>query len=232
MDPTPSPPRNLLTGRLLVGLLFIAGGLLFTAANLGFVQVREVWRFWPLVLVAIGLLRLSCRNYFAGVIFIGLGGLFLAREFDLIWFRLSMLFPLVFVLVGLNIVAEHWRKRPGASPGDGAPGGTLSEWAVFGGGKRRVQSREFRGGQANAMFGGFEIDLREAQMAGDSATIDVFCFCGGGEIRVPESWNVTMKAIAIFGGQDDKTRPPAPGSAHKELFVTGFILFGGLGVKN
>jgi predicted membrane protein len=232
MDPTASPPRQLPTGRLLVGILFIAGGLLFTAANLGFVQVREVWRYWPLVLVAIGLLRIVSRNVFAGLIFIGLGGLFLAREFDLVWFRLSMLFPLIFVLVGLNIVFEHWRRRSGPNPEGGAPGGTLSEWAIFGGGKRRIQSQEFRGGQANAMFGGFEIDLRDAQMAGDSASIDVFCFCGGGEIRVPESWNVSMKAVAIFGGQDDKTRPPAPGSAHKDLFVTGFILFGGLGVKN
>lgn len=232
MDPTAPPPRQLPTGRLLVGLLFIAGGLLFTAANLGFVEVRDVRRFWPLVLVAVGLLRFVSRNYFAGVIFIGIGGLFLAREFDLLWFRFSMLFPLIFVLVGLNIVFEHWRRRAPPLPGGGAPGGTLSEWAIFGGGKRRIQSQEFRGGQANAMFGGFEIDLREAQIAGDAATIDVFCFCGGGEIRVPETWNVTMRPLAIFGGHEDKTRPPAPGSASKELVVTGFILFGGLGVKN
>jgi predicted membrane protein len=229
MDPNPRP---VLTGRLLVGLLFIAGGLLFTAANLGFVQVREVWRFWPLVFVAIGLLRLVSRNFLAGFIFIGVGTLLLLREFDLVWFRLSMLFPLIFVLVGLNIVAEHWRRRSPPPAGDGAPGGTVSEWAIFGGGKRRIQTQDFRGGQANAMFGGFEIDLRDAQMAGDSAAIDVFCFCGGGEIRVPESWNVSLKAVAIFGGQDDKTRPPAPGVPHKELLVTGFILFGGLGVKN
>ena len=232
MDPTAPTPRQLPTGRLLVGLLFIGGGLLFTAANLGFVRVHDVWRYWPLVLVAVGLLRLVSRNFFAGLVLIGIGGLLLAREFNLLWFRLSMLFPLIFVLIGLNIVAQHWRRQSGTAPGGGAPGGTLSEWAIFGGGKRRIQSQEFRGGQANAMFGGFEIDLRDAQIAGDSAAIDVFCFCGGGEIRVPESWNVSMKAIAIFGGQDDKTRPPAPGTAHKELLVTGFILFGGLGVKN
>jgi hypothetical protein len=229
MDPNPRPA---LTGRLLVGLLFIAGGLLFTAANLGFLRVHDVWRFWPLVLIGIGLLRFVSRNYFAGFIFITIGGLLQAREMNLLWFRLSMLFPLIFVLIGLNIVAEHWRRRSLAAPGGGAPGGTLSEWAVFGGGKRRIQSQEFRGGQANAMFGGFEIDLREAQMAGDSAAIDVFCFCGGGEIRVPESWNVSMKAVAIFGGQDDRSRPPAPGTPQKELVITGFILFGGLGIKN
>lgn len=72
-------------------------------------------------------------------------------------------------------------------------------------------------------------------MVGDAATIDVFCFCGGGEIRVPEGWNVVLKVVAIFGGTDDKTRhelSPAGAAPPRTLYVTGFIVFGGLGVKN
>ena len=83
-------------------------------------------------------------------------------------------------------------------------------------------------------LGGFNLDLRESKMAGDRATIDVFCFCGGGELRVPEDWNVILKVVPIFGGTDDKSRHFAavPGTGQKELLVTGFILFGGLGIKN
>ena len=162
-------------------------------ANFGFVQVREVWRFWPLVLVAVGLLRFVVAELSSPAsIFIGLGGLFLAREFDLIWFRLSMLFPLIFVLVGLSIVSERSERRGrrrdrGRRAGRRRSTSGRSSAAASAASSRRSSA----GGQANAMFGGFEIDLREAQMAGDTATIDVFCFCGGGEIRVPESWNVT-----------------------------------------
>ena len=234
MEPAPNTPPSARYGRLLVGLLFVAGGVLFTLSNFGVVQVREAWRYWPLVLVAIGLLRLTSRNVFAGLLLIGLGVLFQLRELDLVWFRLSWLFPLVFVLVGLRILVEGGRRR-WPPPAGGRAGDTVNEWAVFGGGKRHVPSQEFRGGQANAAFGGFEIDLRDSKMAGDSAVIDVFCFCGGGEIRVPENWNVSLKVVAIFGGTDDKTRhelPPPGGTPRKDLLVTGFILFGGLGVKN
>ncbi|MFI5197714.1 MAG: hypothetical protein ACHQJD_03755, partial [Thermoanaerobaculia bacterium] len=82
--------------------------------------------------------------------------------------------------------------------------------------------------------GGFDLDLRNSKIAGDRAVIDVFCFCGGGELKVPEDWSVIVKVVPIFGGTDDKSRhlPSEPGRTQKELLVTGFILFGGLGIKN
>jgi predicted membrane protein len=234
MDPTLPTPRHGSGGRLLVGLLFIAGGILFTLANFGVVHVRDVTRFWPLILVAVGLLRLASRSVFAGLLLVGLGVLFQLRELDLIWFRLSMLLPLIFVIVGLRIVTEGFRRRWPPPQNQAGAGGLVNEWAVFGGGDRRISS-EFAGGQANAVFGGFNLDLRKSTMVGDAATIDVFCFCGGGEIRVPEGWNVVLKVVAIFGGTDDKTRhepPPGGAAPQKTLVVTGFIVFGGLGVKN
>ncbi len=237
MDPAPPPlpARTSQAGRLLVGLLFVAGGLLFTLANFGVVEIHNAWRFWPLVLVGVGLLRLMSRSVFAGLILVGLGVLFQLRELDLVWFRLSMLFPLILVVVGLRILTGGFRGRwPAQGQGQALPGGVVNEWAVFGGGDRRISS-EFAGGQANAVFGGFNLDLRNSTMAGDTASVDVFCFCGGGEIRVPESWDVVMTVTAIFGGTDDKTRhdlAPPSGAPRKRLVVRGFILFGGLGVKN
>jgi hypothetical protein len=145
-----------------------------------------------------------------------------------------MLLPLIFVIVGLRILTEGFRGRWPASAAAAGPGGVVNEWAVFGGGDRRISS-EFAGGQANAVFGGFNIDLRNSTMTGDTATIDVFCFCGGGEIRVPEGWNVVMRVVAIFGGTDDKSRHDVRSASDgpgKTLVLTGFIVFGGLGVKN
>jgi predicted membrane protein len=226
-------PRSDTLSRLVIGVLLIAAGLLFTLDNFGIVDVSQFWKFWPLALVAIGLAKLASRCLLSGLAFITVGGLFLARNLGGLHFRLSYLFPLLFVFIGLRIVFAH---RPGARTWDAStsPGGTLNEWAVFGGGERRFNAPDFHGGQANAVFGGFNIDLRDSKMAADGATIDVFCFCGGGELRVPEDWNVIVKVVPIFGGTDDKSRHFAgdPGKPAKQLLVTGFILFGGLGIKN
>ena len=106
--------------------------------------------------------------------------------------------------------------------------------AIFGGGKRRIESKEFRGGSAVAVFGGYNIDLRDAGMAGESATIDVNALFGGMDIRVPDTWKVEVRASAIFGGVDDKTVPPRTTAGVKPplLIVTGFAAFGGIVVKS
>jgi predicted membrane protein len=226
-------PRSDTMSRLIIGLALIAAGLLFTLDNFGLVDVGQLWRLWPLVLVAVGLAKLASRSFMTGTILIALGGLFFLRTFGLLHFRLSYLLPLIFVFIGLRIV---FAQRPGARTWDAStnPGGTLNEWAVFGGGARKINASDFQGGQANAVCGGFDLDLRNSKIAGDRAVIDVFCFCGGGELKVPEDWNVIVKVVPIFGGTDDKSRHLAsePGRTQKELLVTGFILFGGLGIKN
>ncbi|MCM3877855.1 MAG: DUF5668 domain-containing protein [Thermoanaerobaculia bacterium] len=226
-------PRPDTMSRLVIGVFLIAAGALFTLDNFGVIEIREFWKFWPLVLVAVGVTKLAARSFFTGTILIAAGALLFLRTFGFIHFRLSYLFPLILVFIGLRIV---FGQRPGSRSWDASanPGGTLNEWAVFGGGERRIISPNFQGGQANAVFGGFDLDLRDSTMAGDKAVIDVFCFCGGGSFRVPEDWNVILKVVPIFGGTDDKSRHSAgdPGNTRKQLLVTGFILFGGLGIKN
>jgi predicted membrane protein len=225
-------PRADTKSRLVIGVALIAAGLLFTAENFGLLDIHEVIRLWPLVLLAIGAAKFGARRYLAGSILVVLGVLFLARNYGALRFHLHYLLPLIFVLIGLRIV---FGQRPGARTWDATnPGGTLNEWAVFGGGERKIDAPDFQGGQANAVFGGFNLDLRNSKMPADHATIDVFCFCGGGELRVPEDWNVILKVVPIFGGTDDKSRHFAaePGRVQKQLLVTGFILFGGLGIKN
>ena len=45
------------------------------------------------------------------------------------------------------------------------------------------------GGEVIAIFGGYEIDLTEAGMAGDYIEIEAVNIFGGGEIRVPAGWS-------------------------------------------
>ena len=50
--------RTRLSPQLLMGLFIIVAGLLFTLDNLGLTHADEFLRYWPLALVAIGLLKL------------------------------------------------------------------------------------------------------------------------------------------------------------------------------
>lgn len=115
---------------------------------------------------------------------------------------------------------------------------------VFWGTRRRILSRSFTGGEIVAICGGFEIDLTEADIQGSEAKLDIVALFGGGEVRVPQNWNVILETVGIFGNASDRTHHPDPanvaasasgthsGPAVKTLVISGVSLFGGVTIKN
>ena len=121
-----------------------------------------------------------------------------------------------------------------ARAGAGGVGERLDEFAMFGGGDRMLRSRSFRGGNVTAIMGGFDIDLRDADIAGDAARIEVFVIMGGIDLKVPENWTVVMDVTPFMGGADYNSRnrrAPAEGP-QKVLTVSGFVFMGGVEVKH
>jgi len=118
----------------------------------------------------------------------------------------------------------------------------LNDVNVFWGGRRRIISKNFMGGEIVAIFGGFEIDLTQADFQGNQIVIEVVTIFGGGEIRVPTTWEVIVDSVGIFGGTGDRTSHPlpqnqdagtaGPGAPPKRLIVKGVSIFGGLTLKN
>ena len=130
-------------------------------------------------------------------------------------------------LVGANIA---WKAlRPAALPQDAAS--VIDLMQFMGGTKTVVTTQDFKGGQATAVMGGCEIDLRHASMPeGRAAVIDTFAFWGGIEIRVPDDWEVVSQGGAALGGFVNNARSQ-PG-AKRRLVVTGLAIMGGVEVKN
>jgi predicted membrane protein len=91
----------------------------------------------------------------------------------------------------------------------------------------RSDARSFRGGSVDCWFGGGAVDLREATLDPDGATLRMRTIFGGGQIVVPESWRVVNDVVVIAGGVAD-TRSPAdrPDDA-PELRLEGLAAFGG-----
>ncbi|MCX5412295.1 DUF1707 domain-containing protein [Streptomyces sp. NBC_00059] len=85
-----------------------------------------------------------------------------------------------------------------------------------------------------AMWGGGEIDLREARFAERDVVIRCFTIMGGIQVTVPPDLDVQVRGFGIMGGfgehsKLDEESDPAPGSPR--VRVTGFALMGGVGVE-
>jgi predicted membrane protein len=219
--------RRGITPRLLLGLTIMAAGILLALDNLGLVDAGVFLRFWPVVFIFVGTLKLTAApgcSRRGGFFWIILGLALLAFNFGFLnWPRL---WAFLFVFVGASIA---WRAiRPPVPRSD--PGAGIDMTAVLGGAKTVSNSPDFRGGQVLAVMGGCEIDLRRARIAQGEATLDVFAFWGGIEIRVPEEWEVVNRVNNVLGGSDNKTRLE-PGTQQR-FIVTGTVIMGGVEVKN
>ena len=116
------------------------------------------------------------------------------------------------------------------------PRTSFNETVVFGGIERRITTRNFQGGRVLTVFGGVELDLREAEIEGNEAVVQIDAIFGGCEIRVPDHWHVLSAGNGMFGGYSDKSRqsPPDGASAteRKTLILRGTVVFGGVEIKN
>ncbi len=226
--PSPFSPK------LVVGVAIIVAGLVLTLDNLGLIEAHTIFKLWPLVLVAMGFakIRQEGNNGGMGGWFLVIGGAFLLL-FSFARGRMSeALAPMLVVAVGILIVTKALKQNRGVPPELAHSEDFLQGTAIFGGFKRRMASQSFKGGELTAIFGGFEADLRHAVIENGQARIDVFVLFGGGEIRIPEGWEVVNRATAMFGALNDSTHHgPGPSEGRPRLVVTGMILFGGTEVK-
>ncbi|WP_316767874.1 LiaF transmembrane domain-containing protein [Pedobacter frigiditerrae] len=103
---------------------------------------------------------------------------------------------------------------------------------VFGGSHQTIYTKNFKGGEVTAVFGGCDLNLTQADFEGE-ITIDITAIFGGCKIIIPPGWHVKSEVTAIFGGLDDKRsiQPLAEGP-HKLLIIKGIAMFGGVDIRN
>ncbi|MBK8292662.1 MAG: hypothetical protein IPK96_18730 [Flammeovirgaceae bacterium] len=141
-------------------------------------------------------------------------------------------------ILGRSVLGSASREAKKARWGDGViasdEGGEdyFDLTTVFGGNKRKVFSKNFKGGETTCVFGGADIDLSQADITG-TVVIDVTQLFGGVKLVIPSNWELKSDLTAILGGVDDKRNTPQAGySAGKKLILTGFVMFGGVDIKS
>jgi predicted membrane protein len=217
-------------------LAVIAVGVLFLLNNLNIFFLHDIWRFWPVALLAVGLAKLvdsqSDGDRTGGIVLVIVGAIFLAKNLGFLYLSWRDFWPLILIGAGVLML---WNRlyTPSRPLSGGSPEGVLNVHAVFGGVERKVTSDDFRGGHVSAMFGGIELNLRKAGIRGESAIVDISVVFGGVEIKVPTNWIVVLEGSSMFGGFSDKSAQPAPDMPGiKRLFVRGSAVFGGVDIKN
>ncbi|MFF2331375.1 MULTISPECIES: DUF1707 domain-containing protein [unclassified Streptomyces] len=122
--------------------------------------------------------------------------------------------------------AVRWADRIGK------PATSRGAFAFWGGFRRQGNWTVGRKFTAFAMWGGGEIDLREAHFEDREVVIRCFTLMGGMHVTVPPELNVEVRGIGIMGGFGERTKDEAVTSPDSpRVRITGFALMGGVGVE-
>ncbi|HEX7367680.1 MAG TPA: hypothetical protein VF273_11320 [Pelobium sp.] len=104
--------------------------------------------------------------------------------------------------------------------------------SVFGGTKKNILSKNFKGGDVTNIMGGAELNFYHADING-VVVLDVVQMFGGTKIIVPPSWEVVTEMAAVFGGIDDKrSLNQVLTDKSKVLLIKGTSIFGGIDIRN
>jgi predicted membrane protein len=248
-------PRGTLFAALLIG----AGALLFLD-NIGVIGIRDPGAYWPVWMIAVGVLILDRRRgkiaaIWAGA-FIVSGTLILLGNLRVVHVTADIVYPIALIAFGctmlarpkpfsdwprgLHFIAAQGQRRytdfRNATRGAAYTGNSLNEAVVFSSLNRRLDTQNFEGGKVDVACGSIELDLSGCRISAPErqAAIEANAVFGGIEITVPRTWKVVMKNSAVFGGCDNKTVPPRPeaGLPPETLIVSGSAAFGGITVRN
>lgn len=221
-----------MSGRKIFGVILVVVGALLMVDKIGLYDVNMSYIFsnyWPLVIVIVGGFSIISNpaSKLGGTITLIIGVLLQLRilgYFNV--FEYIYLWPTILILVGIWIMfskGDGWNKDSSDS---------INGISIFSGTNIRNFSQSFKGGSAVAIFGGVDIDLREAKIGNtNQANLDVFSAFGGVDIIVPKDWNVVIKGVPIFGGWSNKTMTSSD-DERPILKVNCFVVFGGMEIMN
>ncbi|GAA3729278.1 hypothetical protein HDA32_000052 [Spinactinospora alkalitolerans] len=127
--------------------------------------------------------------------------------------------------VGMTVTSDEARRLAAGSQG------RENIVAVFGGAERAGRWLVEPRTNVSTMFGGIDLDFREAVLTQREVIVQCAVIFGGLQITVPYGVRVVNATTAIFGGTsthgtDSVTDPNAP-----TIRLTGTCLFGGIDVR-
>jgi predicted membrane protein len=208
------------------------------------------WIFsWQMLLIALGLF-IGFRHNFrrpAWLVLVLVGGIFLYSDLYPEVELKRYIVPIVLVSIGALIMfrPKHSRRcrvekknlennplNAETMEGESTAEDYVDSTSIFGGAKKNIISKNFRGGDLVNIFGGTELDLTRADFTG-TAEIELTTIFGGTKLIIPSNWTVRSEAVTLFGGLEDKRNmSTAIDNPAKTLILKGTVIFGGIELKS
>ena len=222
------------TESFVFGLLFIILGVVFGLKALGIADINIFFDgWWTLFLIIPGLIGLiKDKDKTGNMILLIVGVLLLlgsqnVLSFAIIW---KLMFPVILVLIGVSCIFKgitgndlcNRIKEVKCDDKD-----NLKCDAVFSG-QKVVVDNSILGAEVNAVFGGLELDLREAKLKKD-IVITASAIFGGIDIFLPDDVNLQINSMNLFGGVDDKSKKNK--DAKITVYLNSNCIFGGIDIK-
>lgn len=243
-------PRS---SRIWGGLILVAAGFLLLAYKMG-APIPD-WLFtWPVLLIGLGLLT-GIKNKFhnPGSYMLMLLGIIFLLDQSIPGIDLhNYIIPIVLIAIGLLFIfrpkssacrRSRWHGAdprfpfskaymPDSETDPGINPEYIDVHAVFGGIKKNIQSKNFKGGEIVSFMGGSEINFMQADIQ-HPITLEINNVFGGTKLIIPSNWDVKNEISAVFGGVEDKRNfnNSIPDST-KKILLTGTCVFGGIEITN
>lgn len=230
----PKAEKPKFNGRAMGGLIIVIVGTFLLMHQLDVPLPHWVFTPWTF-LIMLGLF-IGVRHQFRGfgwMVPMIIGSVFITGEIIEDYSFHRFFWPILVISVGVYMILKP--KKKDRYWGEITSGEDfLDATAIFGGVKRNIITKTFKGGDITSVFGGSEINLSQADIEG-KAVLDVTTLFGGSKIIVPSNWQINSEDLtAIFGSLDDKraiiaNQTPDP---NKVLVITGTVIFGGIDLRS
>ena len=219
------------SGKIFVGLILVGIGAVLLGREMG-LDIPGWLLTWEFFIIALGVFFGARRGFRPGgwMIMIGVGVAFLLNDHSEFGFH-NYIWPVAIIMFGLWMILRPKRSRREWGFTESVSGDNyIDANSVFGGTKKKITSKDFKGGDINSVFGGNDLDFMQADING-SAVLDVNIVFGGAKLLVPNHWKVQSDVDCVFGAVEDKRRD-ATEVSEKTLVIKGSVVFGGIEIKS
>ncbi|MCI8273079.1 MAG: cell wall-active antibiotics response protein [Clostridia bacterium] len=221
------------TGNMLWGIVFIALGLIWGLNALGITNINVFFRgWWTLFIIIpslIGVIKEGRNTWNYIWLFIGIVLLLSAQGILNLDKVSGLIIPGILIILGLSFILRDTLKGKVIEKVKELNKEENEEYyATFSGQKLNFVQRDFKGAKLNAVFGGLDLNLKDAIIEQDKA-ISATAVFGGIDIIVPSNVNVEVISNSIFGGVSNKATDRKENAP--TIYIKAFCLFGGVEIK-